>query len=64
MKICWDFCFGGFNFFFLFKKKKCFGYEKLFWFYVSQIMLWICQMALDSKDIYFSGFIKQFLVMR
>lgn len=27
---------------------KYFGYEKLFCFYVRQIMLWICQMAVDS----------------
>lgn len=46
------------------KTPTFFGYEKLFWFCVTQIMLWICQMAFESEDIYFSGFIKQFLVMR
>lgn len=28
--------------------KKYFGDEKIFCFYVRQIMLWICQMAVDS----------------
>lgn len=50
----WDLCFGSLDLGFFFSLAhykfffKYFGYEKLFCFYVRQIILWICQMAVDS----------------